>query len=208
MFILTGEQNKNNALEFDPNSTIIPIMTVISGIFYVGSSIYGMAAFAHKMYKLTKLRSTSLKTNIVELEHISKITINSGQAKLLDRTSRYVSLLSIAICSTFITFAVFFICLQFFDNDIKTRRYAFNIAILGTAMDCMVNVLCLWLQFPFTKSFYDRYCSGCGRLWNWLFTTKTERSLQNKYKASICELSVTPSIQTGKHTENIDNDKP
>ena len=183
MVIYTAEIKQIHVMQINVNTLGLSILLITLWVCYIGTCICGILAFALKMYKVTKLRSSSI-TNVVNLVDISKITINSSQAKLLDKTSRYVSVLFFAICSSFMTYIVFFVCASYFFAQ-DQRPYSLGVALMAASIDCAMNVICLYLQYPFAKKYYDKYCGWSGQFWNWLFTTKAERFLQNKYRSSI-----------------------
>ena len=113
------------------------------GLIYFGLSLYGMCLFSSKMYTLTKMR----KSSMVDVENANDTkTFNKHQGKLLYMTTKYVTLLSIAMISTWMNIFIF---LTVHDAD--------TTGVL-MCIDCVINVICLYLQYPCNREYYDKYC--------------------------------------------------
>ena len=46
-------------------------------------------------------------------------------------------------------------------------------------------MICLYLQYPFANKYYDKYCGCFSKCWIWVFTTKTERAMEKRYKQAM-----------------------
>ena len=50
------------------------------------------------------------------------------------------------------------------------------------AIDCAVNVICLYLQYPFAKKHYNTYCGCIGNFWRFVFIKKAEKAMKKKFR--------------------------
>ena len=176
-----------NIVLFAAESPLLSIYSVIFGVFYTLTSIYGMVVFCRKMHGITKLQMQSLR-NVTDINNVS---INKRQQKLLDAASKYISLLSIAIISTFLGFVAFGIVISGFrwmpyDDPEEEHSETFEfwrttINFIVLPLDCTVNILCLYLQFPFAKDTYRKYCGCCSKCWKLVLVKRTERTLMKKF---------------------------
>ena len=111
------------------------------GLLYLGLSIYGMCLFALKMHKLSKL--------------IKPIDGNEQQKKLLYTTTKFVTLLSIAMTSTWII-----ILWALIGNTLTIVTDSGNVIIRGflelslVCIDSTVDIVCLYLQYQFNIRYY------------------------------------------------------
>ena len=165
-------------------SPLLSIYSALFGIFYVITSSYGLFIFAQKMQGITKLQIGSFK-NIKDKKNIR---INADQKEILDAATKVISLLSIALFTTLIGFIANVIVLSGWhwmvhhEDDVDTFefwRLSINLWVLP--FDCMINILCLHLQFPFANNVYLKYCGYCAKYWKLIMVKKTERSLMKKF---------------------------
>ena len=116
---------------------------IIALLLYLGLSLYGVISFAHKLYQL-------LKNN------------EETHNELLYATTKYTTLLSLAMISTWITGsygAVFAVIWPSLEGDSLT----INLTIQNSLpyIDTVINVICLSLRYSFNKKYYDKYCTCC-----------------------------------------------
>ena len=152
---------------------------LISLLLYFGASIWLIYLFANKMYKLGKL----IKTEQQNAE------INQRKILLLYTTSKYISLLSIAILTTWITFIGVFSLGFTVEYWSDLARQVF---LLQFNVDCLINILCLYLQFPFSQKYYEKYCKYFGDFWLCILKAKgnknegqTENQRELKYHIEV-----------------------
>ena len=142
------------------NNVYIRLIGMLSGIFiYFGLSIYGMISFTQKMYKLTKLNES-----------------NKRQNKLLYSTAKYLSLLSFAMLSSWIAMLISIV--ENVINEGKTREERGWFTLVNTIISCIdfvINIGCLYLQYPFAKKYYDKYCTFCGNFCLYLLVRNKEK---------------------------------
>ena len=150
-------------------------------MLYFFVSVYGMAMFAQRMWKLTELSSSASQRRLDVNGNV--MIFNQSQQKLLYTTTKYVTLLSIAMVTTWI----FTACSLYFEVDKILIINGTNIDIAGYlsnfmgSLDMLINIICLYLQYPFNKVRYDKYCI-C--FTNFCTNLLTKREVQ-RYRMSI-----------------------
>ena len=141
---------------------------IVFTIMYFSSSIYGMVLFTSKMCQLTKMMRCSIDTE-------SKV--NEKQQQLLYATTKYVTLLSIAMISSWIAMLGGTILGHY--GDLYIQYCLFDV-------DVMINIICLYLQFPFNKHYYDKYCDWmCNFILNLIMTKSVNEVLANQSKQDL-----------------------
>ena len=153
------------------------ILIIVSGlwkIIYLTESIYGMILFAQKMYALTKMRASSIDND--------QVLFNEQQMELLRTTTKYVTLLSIAMISSWIYF--FFVSIN---GILPGQKTSVSGPLLGTLgnIDCVINILCLYLQFPFNNEYYDKYCICFTKFCMYFLEIHAKRQVGKEHKPDI-----------------------
>ena len=193
-----------NGASFYFESPILSYFSIVSGIFYVITSIYGMYIFTQKMYQLTKLRASTMK-NVFDEDNAGNL--NKSQQDLLQTTSKYISLLALAIFTSFTTFLIFGIMIiiaRVIESGGKMEFYAISSIFIVSPIDCTINMICLYLQYPFAKRYYDKYCKCFGRFWSYCLIKKTENAMKMRYKAGDKTMEVVAHIEEElKSEENV-----
>ena len=151
-------------------------MTYISGISYCVASAYGMYLFLSKIYTLTKLRQLSIVNGLEQINE-DATKLDERQLILLRTTSRYLSLLSLAIFTSWITFIQILIYPVFVDMY-GPSMIGRQVIRMVYAIDCVENIFCLYLQYPFAKVCYDKYCSCLSVCCLCVLKRRAERDLQ------------------------------
>ena len=159
----------------DSIAIIFVIAASIAVLLYFVLSIYGMGLFAVKMYKLAKMKSSS-------------------NEDLLYITTKYATLLSFAMISTWICIVL----------SLSTRKSD----IIGIVMngDMVINILCLFLQFPFNNGYYNAFCSCFGRCCMLCVDKKKPLELQNVASSSGFSKTKTKSSSNPDDFQNDDQD--
>ena len=166
---------------------IVQYMSAISVILYLTLTVYGMVLFANRMYALTKMRQSSLNQHNYDENEVYEPILNKNQMKILYTTTKYMTLLSIAIISTWVA-AVLFIIMIVFMGSYGLNIYTMILIYYSMSVFCIdatINIICLYLQFPFNKVYYNKYCSWCGNCCTYLFTKMILRQM----KQSAVELN-------------------
>ena len=122
------------------------------------------------------MRASSINDTHIDPD---KIQFNESQKKLLYATTKYTTLLSIATISTWM------LMLYGILSNITILNQIFLSGI--ACMDCAVNVICLYLQFPFNKEYYKKYCRCFGDLCACLF---------RRYLAAANNVKMIAELQT------------
>ena len=148
------------------------IMFGFLAVTYISLTIYCMYLFAQKLLILANLRATSMRNVHDHVQTQSAIKLNKSQTKIINQAARYMSLTSLAMISSIITFMPFFFRVNY-------------LFLVGSYFDCMVNVICLFLQFAFATRYYDKYCGCLKRFWNKRLSIKAEKNMERKYRDSI-----------------------
>ena len=135
----------------------------IQGIIYLSISIYCLILFAQKMYKLIKMKSIIIDGN--------EIKLSVEQEKLLYISTKYITLLSIAMISTWIAliFVISYSWLCAFQRIDCISSMEMGIH----CTDSVINLICLYLQFPFAKNLYNKYCLFCSDCCLYMLTRRT-----------------------------------
>ena len=158
---------------------------VVGFIDYFGSSIYAMVLFARKMYALSRMRAISLnKNNHGE----DSVEFNAQQRELLYATTKYVTLLSLALISSWVTWIVFTINNVIFDDLV-------SVSGISGVIDVTVNVICLYLQFPFAAEYYNRCCICFSDCCLHLLQKQANAQLRKSKNIAIHVLDTSSTIQ-------------
>jgi len=131
------------------NLNICLIFGVIAAILYFGLSIAGLIFFIGKFYWM------KLDGNPNEFD-----TNGESDEILLHATRKYIILFSIAMVSTFIFVCFDFICgilLDEVDPYNDESMYGMSIGITS-CIDCVINILCLYLHWECSEKYYNKYC--------------------------------------------------
>jgi len=120
-------------------------------VIFIALSIYSVYKFVDNMLLTAKMRSN----------HSSwSPGLDKKQRQMINLSAKYLSLFLFAEGTTFAHFGFFSFCTY---NDLDPS------ILLG--IDCIANVLCLFLQWGFAAIYYYRYCRKldgcCRRLMTW-----------------------------------------
>ena len=155
------------------------INIAVAMVVYFGNSLYGMILFAKKLYQLMLMSQSSMKHgqgNHHNNVSGNKYQFNQSQMELLHTTTKYVTLLSIAMISSWGNFICIIINIILPADTMKGDENMVHI-------DCVINIVCLYLQYPFANRYYDKYCVCFGKCCTYLVMYKhTKTTLHNKTK--------------------------
>ena len=179
--------------------TLIRVIFAFMGlILYFGLSIYGMILFAQKMYELTKMRrSTIVDTND---------NINEQQAVLLYATTKYMTLLTLAMVSSWISSSYMLgINIRSFDLvDAIGNEIDASIALSITCIDSVFNVICLYLQYPMAKDYYDKYCICLGNFCTYLMTKNALKQKEQRHE-TLASVEFTNEVNVEQNNDKNEN---
>ena len=134
---------------------------IIGGIaisIYIGTGIWAVIEFSKNLLAICRAQSTSI-------QNMDKIKFNKSQKKLINQVSKYNALFSLAASTSII----FTICLAIGASLVASGIGGWEtIAIMQcvSITDCIVNVVCLFLQYSFSAEYYGKYCECIDRCWN------------------------------------------
>eukprot|EP01084_Bolivina_argentea_P194479 333683_1 len=132
-------------------------LNIVTIPLYIVTTIITIIIFAKKLLKFTNL----LPKNESDMN-----SINLTQIKLIDNATRYVALLSMGIISSFCLMVIVVI----WWHGLGWQKEAFNIIDVFLSIDCVINIIGLYLQFSFGRNYYDKYCKGLHLCWKHLLT--------------------------------------
>ena len=167
-------------------NNVSAVLVIISG---TSCSVYGMYLFSRKMYQLIQMRQSSIHKQMDE-QDVKEIKVNEQQKQLLYATSKYISLLSLAIVTTTMTWIISGPLMEYLRRNEEvlgeggTEIY-WQMVFCIISLDCMTNVICLYLQYKFNQEYYDKYCACFGKCWGFILITKTEMAMRKKLAESI-----------------------
>jgi len=110
------------------------------------SALCAVCSFSRKLLILSKAQTMKQTKAFREEEPIA---LNKKQEKLVNLSSKYVSLFLVASLSSFVTL---------FSGVYETSTNL-RISIFLVPIDCAINLICIYLQYAFAGHQYNRYCS-------------------------------------------------
>eukprot|EP01083_Nonionella_stella_P065810 172750_1 len=168
-------------------------MNIISSLpGYIITFIVAIILFGSKLMKLTNTRATSIyaPSNDTD-EEISVPELNPQQIKMIETTTRYVSLLSLGIFSTFCgaiaSFFVHYYSVPYYET--------FMVAYIISSVDCLINIICLYLQYPFATNYYHRYCKCLHLCFRYILTRQATKALLRRYRNSMEQAQNDETVQ-------------
>eukprot|EP01084_Bolivina_argentea_P019156 35623_1 len=162
-------------------------------ILYVSISIWTSKIFVSNLMKVTQLSGNSLslymKARIKQEDSNDENDsddmspqLNERQIKMIDNVSKYVSLFSVAIGSSIITLLVIS------SNEwIHWGGLFVQILFIFLNTDCIVNIMCIYLQYNFTGKYYRRYVKFIERVWKPIFVKKAKTDMVQAYHVEHVE---------------------
>eukprot|EP01084_Bolivina_argentea_P307687 531860_1 len=132
---------------------------------YILTTIITIIIFANKLLKLiTFQRNTVLDVN--ELP-----SLKTHQKKMIENTTRYISLLTMGIFSSCCVMAFIWIF----------SRYVWIFSLI-LSIDAVINIIGLYLQFPFSVNHYKKYCKCLHSCWRYILTKNAKSTFMNRHK--------------------------
>eukprot|EP01084_Bolivina_argentea_P310063 536417_1 len=150
-------------------------------LFHAGSAlylfltIYTTTLFVKGLVQITTLtfqkkQSKQHKTKYDKITSVSNQTKENKFAQLEHRAARYIALISCAMFSTFMRCLIMAIMSAIVASDHDQFNFPKNRVLRVTfslilAIDYLINVLCLHLQYKFSNKYYGKYCKCMHNLW-------------------------------------------
>ena len=154
---------------------------LLFGILYIGLTIYVIFIFIQKMLNMAELHKSSLKDVMDE----SAIELNKQQKILLINAARYISLLMVAMISGIINVLIFGSVYDLWNIDFDFHMNFARLMWSTSCLDCAINVTSLYLQFPFAKGHYNKYCCCLRSLCEFILARNAKKRMQQKYKCQV-----------------------
>eukprot|EP01084_Bolivina_argentea_P065746 119856_1 len=147
------------------------------------------AASAIFIYMITAIWSVwEFTTNLMiftKSNHdIDNIKLNQSQTKLIGQISKYNGLFSLAaitsLCSTIYLFIGVALAPYF-----HIGYWWIPLAQIITIIDCLINVISMYLQYSFAAKYYNKYCKCVSVCCRKIFINKATKSVKKEYFQSI-----------------------
>ena len=174
---------------------------------YIITAAFAVFLFAQNMLKLTKKRASTMR-NIMnpqrDINLQNETELNKSQSKYINNTSRYVSLFTWALISSFVTMLSPMVANYI--PSVFDGRFIYLILISGS-IDGTINVICLLLQYSFCNPFYYKYCKWMECCWKRIFIRRAHKALMNKYRqqlAVVIPSRSTANQSTNEHQNNLE----
>eukprot|EP01084_Bolivina_argentea_P307686 531859_1 len=149
----------NDATSTVTNLNLIPIP------LYILTTIITIIIFAKKLLKLiTFQQNTALDVNKLP-------SLKTHQKKMIENTTRYISLLTMGIFSSCCVMAFIWIF----------SRYVWIFSLI-LSIDAVINIIGLYLQFPFSVNHYKKYCKCLHSCWRYILTKNAKSTFMNRHK--------------------------
>ena len=151
-------------------------------VFFV-SALVAVCTFMGKVFVLGKSRTVEPAKPFCEQEPIG---LNDMQQKLMDLSSKYVSLFIIASLSSAITMFS-----GFYESASDLR-----ISLFLVPADCCVSLICIYLQYAFADAHYQKYCAkmdwSCKKLltagWVQSIHSMRRSKIRMEYELEVCKV--------------------
>ena len=168
-----------------PSITVQLILSTSFMIVFAVSALVAVCTFMGNVFILGKSRTVKQVKQFCEEEPIA---LNEMQEKLMDLSSRYISLFIVASLSSLVTmFSGFY-------ESISDLR----ISLFLVPIDCCVNLICIYLQYAFAESPYKKYCGGLDKICSKVITAGWVRSIhlmRRKEHDRTCSKKVDLQVQ-------------
>eukprot|EP01084_Bolivina_argentea_P287448 493238_1 len=150
-------------------SYYVMVCNMVTIPIYIVTTIITIIIFAKKLLKLTNFRRNSVAA--------IKPAVNLKQIKVIDNATRYVSLLSMGIFSSTSCCVMVIVLIWWFIGKQYINKEYVNIVFAIICIDCVINIIGLYLQFAFACKYYNKYCKRIHLCWRYLLIKQVTREL-------------------------------
>ena len=178
--------------------TIIIYICSANILLYLLTATFAVFLFVKKILALIKDRAllnvehsipTTTKTVTAESgnyetdkqEEEEMVEFDKQQLKLMECTSRYVGLFSLATCTSLLE--GFVILAGAMSMGSEWMKYFNEIVLIFAVIDCTMTSICLYLQYSFSTDIYRKYCICLDWCWKHWIIGKTSKSIRKKYSS-------------------------
>ena len=150
------------------------IITSIACLVYIITGLWGVILFSKKLLALTRAQTNTIR-------NLDNYKLNESQEKLINQVSRYNSLFTLA-ASTSIAVSIALGVAAIVSVDEGSADYGIvPIMQCITLFDCVVNVICLFLQYSFATKYYNKYCVCIDKCWKSILYKQVKLGLKKRY---------------------------
>merc|ERR1712228_222964 len=158
--------------------SVVWALFIVICIIYISMAIAAVWIFCNNLLKLATLQSTSEDSS----------DLNGTQQKLVNMTTKYITLFGIASVSIFICFALHIVY--------HYSVWLYHVHIIATSIDCVISIVCLYLQYSFASHYYDGHCRKLHDCCKRLVVLKMLKSISRKDGYDGCPSTETAEIET------------
>ena len=194
--------DKDNIMnELHPFMVYALLTAMVGMILYIIIGSWAVIQFSHNLLTLTKTAANTMKN----VNRFSKLTINTSQQKMINRIARYNALFSLAaITSTTMVISTGILSIYFGVKGIPgggpsvNNYWILSLLQIITLFDCLINIICLFLQYSFATDYYFRYCNKLDLCWKNIISRELKQELRQEF-ARIKEIK-----SVSQETEMVD----
>ena len=152
---------------------ITMFIAVIALIFYMITGLWAVIEFSKNLLTLTKSQANTVRD-------INSLKLNESQRKIIKQVSRYNALFFVAASTSIIvTIALSIAAGIALERD--TDYWVISIMQCISLIDCVVNIISLYLQYSFSTKYYEKYCKCLDKCWMSIFDKYIKQSVRNQY---------------------------
>ena len=166
-------------------------------VTYIIIATYAILIFVKKLMDLAMSRN------------YTSLSLTPQQLNLINRSSKYISLLSLAMFTSILT-SISWICgTLLWSADDELNAILDQSMVLLTLIDCTVNAICLYLQFKFSERYYEKYCKEWIECcWKHRLVSKANKCMEMKRRSKeieeLKELNGLKKVRTNTADDDID----
>ena len=181
-----ASENKYLYREYnDMLSNLILVCWCVFFATYTLAAISAVYMFCRNLISLARTRSASINA-------LNAQTTNSSQQRLVALSAKYLSLFIVAMCSTLMTL---FFAVSRFGGDAASF-----ITIFMLGFDLCNNLVCLYLQYSFAKTRYERYCKRLDFCCRKCIEARLLSTVARTYTEEVPDTSPSPVSSNNKET--------
>eukprot|EP01083_Nonionella_stella_P203262 741832_1 len=158
----------------------VAISMSVLGCLYCFISAAALRSFAKRLMLLTNLRAPSVVSLTKHSDGMQSVRLSRHQMKMIENTTRYVSLSNLGILITFISVVLL---VSIGVNLTPTMKW-FQIVFIVMCVNSTVHVICLYLQYSFSTKYYEKYCVSIHLCWRYILTRKAAKALNKRYEGT------------------------
>ena len=185
---------EHSASNLDYHYIWVMYTAVISIVLYLITGTWAVIEFSKRLLELTKSQTNTVK-------NLENIELNESQQKLINQISRYNALFSLAVfTSALVVVAV--------SVTIKDSTYwLINVTNYCTTIDCIVNIVCIYLQYSFATKYYIKYCKLLDLCWKLIINKAIIKSIKHDHRYPLPQVKDLDVAVSKKKISKIKSDE-